>query len=657
MKKIFLLISMIAISSLCLYAQKKDVVVNKQTTNGIEYYSMRKGTTVGCMDLQKKVIIPLSRGYESVYPQKLKDNYPLTYQVKKNGFAGICDASGKEILSPRKGYLRAYYTQSKNGLGYIAITGKDNKKGVCDLTGNEIIAPKYESVIYMENGFRVKESGASSYTDTGVLLTVNNVPSKKESIKETVQHQPVAEDSIKVRKVDYKGYEYYVLEKGKYQGCMDSKKNVIIPLSREYELAYLVECEGIRYYIVEKGKNSGICDASGKEIISPKQGYSFACLVNNSDNFYYSVEKGGKNGACDMSGKEVITPKYYSVIYNLEGFSVKDSENSEYRETGVMLNSRGIASNNVVNRLKQVEDDGFVWYKLYKNGIYGAENANGKTLIPLSRNYTEIYYWDGKEGKKGYFECTVGDKEGVCTIDGAEIIPPKYDGVIYSGKYGFSARRNKDENFKDLNIILADNGLVQKKTNPTRQYVAQNNSSSQSYSHNHNHSHSANSGSTPKAQRIHEMNGYTDIIPQANGTKLMITHQICFHCKGLRMCSVCGGRGGIIHPFLGTYIPCTNCMSSGSCKYCRGTGEQVFQSVVDGQGNGYGVDMNGNVVTTGGSGGYSGSSSKRSSSSSNNRKKDYIEVIEYSPNYTGQDNSEWCDICKKIAPAHKHIKK
>ena len=67
--------------------------------------------------------------------------------------------------------------------------------------------------------------------------------------------------------------------------------------------------------------------------------------------------------------------------------------------------------------------------------------------------------------------------------------------------------------------------------------------------------------------------------------------------------------------------------------------------------------MNGNVVTTGGSGGYSGGSSKRSSSSSNNRKKDYIEVIEYSPNYTGQDNSEWCDICKKIAPAHKHIKK
>ena len=283
------------------------------------------------------------------------------------------------------------------------------------------IAPKYESVIYMENGFRVKESGASSYTDTGVLLTVNNVPSKKESIKETVQHQPVAEDSIKVRKVDYKGYEYYVLEKGKYQGCMDSKKNVIIPLSREYELAYLVECEGIRYYIVEKGKNSGICDASGKEIISPKQGYSFACLVNNSDNFYYSVEKGGKNGACDMSGKEVITPKYYSVIYNLEGFSVKDSENGEYRETGVMLNSRGIASNNVVNRLKQVEDDGFVWYKLYKNGIYGAENANGKTLsAPTYRIFAGgIHYNVADADALNYVMDQVNTWKGDVTVEGS----------------------------------------------------------------------------------------------------------------------------------------------------------------------------------------------------------------------------------------------
>ncbi len=70
--------------------------------------------------------------------------------------------------------------------------------------------------------------------------------------------------------------------------------------------------------------------------------------------------------------------------------------------------------------------------------------------------------------------------------------------------------------------------------------------------------------------------------------------------------------------------------------------------------------MNGNVVTTGGSkGGYSsssGSKSKSSSSSSSNV-KNYIETIEYAPNYTGKDNSEWCDICKKVAPAHKHIKK
>ena len=53
----------------------------------------------------------------------------------------------------------------------------------------------------------------------------------------------------------------------------------------------------------------------------------------------------------------------------------------------------------------------------------------------------------------------------------------------------------------------------------------------------------------------------------------------------------------------------------------------------------------------------SSSSSKSSSKSSSSSSKDYIDEIVYTPNYTGKDNSEWCDICKKVMSAHKHIKK
>ncbi len=31
-----------------------------------------------------------------------------------------------------------------------------------------------------------------------------------------------------------------------------------------------------------------------------------------------------------------------------------------------------------------------------------------------------------------------------------------------------------------------------------------------------------------------------------------------------------------------------------------------------------------------------------------------MDQITYSPNYTGEDNSEWCSICGKVAPAHTH---
>ena len=37
----------------------------------------------------------------------------------------------------------------------------------------------------------------------------------------------------------------------------------------------------------------------------------------------------------------------------------------------------------------QIEEDGFEWYKVCKNGKFGAENRNGTVLIPLEYDYTQ----------------------------------------------------------------------------------------------------------------------------------------------------------------------------------------------------------------------------------------------------------------------------
>ena len=45
------------------------------------------------------------------------------------------------------------------------------------------------------------------------------------------------------------------------------------------------------------------------------------------------------------------------------------------------------------------------------------------------------------------------------------------------------------------------------------------------------------------------------------------------------------------------------------------------------------------------------------SSSSEDTSNDYIETIEYAPNYTGESNDVWCEKCQEFAPRHSHIRK
>lgn len=477
------------------------------------------------------------------------------------------------------------------------------------------------------------------------------------------------------------GVKYFRVTQGEYVGCMDMNKNEIIPLDRKYTQAYpeiLNPGELLRYKVIKNGFQ-GVCDTLGNEVIPPKK-YTDVCYIKMRDfPHYYAVTNEDGEGACNILGEEIISPQYHSLFYTLTGFMAQETDSSDYISLGILLNEEGMIDSNALSKEKIIEDDGFEWYKLYQNGCYGAETVDGTSLIPLSRGYTDIMYWDRKGGKKGYFECEKEGKEGVCTIYGTEIIAPIYSSVIFIEKYGFKVQSTDDGDFCETGIVLANNGKVKAKEERKRvapsskhSYTAANAGSRQEPAKKKGKWRkwlsglgkvveavaSVATGSSAGFSSSGATGPHVDYIPQKDGTTQMVTRQVCYDCKGSGRCSICGGNGAIIHPYLGTRVNCTLCSMSGRCKFCKGTGEQVFRSVVDAQGNGYSVDMNGNVVTVGGSGGGSSSTkSSSSSSSSSSKSNDYIDVIEYSPNYTGQDNTEWCDVCKKYAPAHKHIKK
>lgn len=106
----------------------------------------------------------------------------------------------------------------------------------------------------------------------------------------------------------------------------------------------------------------------------------------------------------------------------------------------LVLLTLGFCCFNLNAQVKQLkkEKNGFQWYRTitdYTN--YGAESLDGKTLIPSDRNYTSIIYIAPKSGLKGYFLVSRNKKEGVCNLDGEEVIAPdKYDNVSFVSEKG-----------------------------------------------------------------------------------------------------------------------------------------------------------------------------------------------------------------------------
>ena len=84
-----------------------------------------------------------------------------------------------------------------------------------------------------------------------------------------------------------------------------------------------------------------------------------------------------------------------------------------------------------VSKTRQVEDDGFVWYKLRNiGGMYGIENANGNVV--LSPDYGPIYY--DKDSKNFKVECKSGCHKGVLSKGGSWLIPldREYESLYFS---------------------------------------------------------------------------------------------------------------------------------------------------------------------------------------------------------------------------------
>lgn len=75
-----------------------------------------------------------------------------------------------------------------------------------------------------------------------------------------------------------------------------------------------------------------------------------------------------------------------------------------------------------IKKMREVGEDGFIWYKLKKGNLYGAADIDGNTIIPIK--YSDVGYccYDG-DGTH-YFRVKKGDYDGIFSPKGRCIISP-----------------------------------------------------------------------------------------------------------------------------------------------------------------------------------------------------------------------------------------
>ena len=75
-----------------------------------------------------------------------------------------------------------------------------------------------------------------------------------------------------------------------------------------------------------------------------------------------------------------------------------------------------------IKKMREVGEDGFIWYKLKKGSLYGAADIDGNTIIPIK--YSDVDYCCLVGDETHFFTVKKGDYEGIYSPKGRCIISP-----------------------------------------------------------------------------------------------------------------------------------------------------------------------------------------------------------------------------------------
>ena len=311
-----------------------------------------------------------------------------------------------------------------------------------------------------------------------------------------VKHKVKYPHSIKWWEVKYKD--------GTVGISIDKKKNIIVDGSRGYTAVEYDNYSDL--FKVKKGDYEGYLDRSCNEILPPDKYCKVdfnSVYINDKEFEYYIVSrKEGdiiKKGVLDYSCNEIIPCGEYCYIDKRQekvyvgGKSIdfvyfcitKKTDDKYYRQLcdtagNCFFSWRECTSVFVCFSDKPTGTDlkpNIIGFKLANNDMWGACDKNGKIILPVSYEYTDMcdthgkllvrFQKDKKYGVAGangkaiispkydklyvresdgvkYFSVENNGKKGICNATGTEIIPPLYTETIFYSIDGYKTKIGND---------------------------------------------------------------------------------------------------------------------------------------------------------------------------------------------------------------------
>ena len=107
-----------------------------------------------------------------------------------------------------------------------------------------------------------------------------------------------------------------------------------------------------------------------------------------------------------------------------------------------------------IKKMREVGEDGFIWYKLKKGNLYGAADIDGNTIIPIK--YSDVDYCCLVGDETHYFRVKKGDYDGIFSPKGRCIISPSKH---FTNTYVHSCKTDKG---KILLSVSCENNFGEK---------------------------------------------------------------------------------------------------------------------------------------------------------------------------------------------------